>query len=386
MGLFLLSLALGYGLIILQYLYFWKKIPKQDYPPPSPLPSISLVLAFRNEAQHLRTAVLDLVQQNYPQSKLEILLIDDHSQDQSSSLISDLLTANPQLHLLQLPQGQQGKKAALTLGLQQAKNTWIVCTDADCRYPRNWLHRLMSQQAAQQSQVLVGMVSFEQQGDFLTAFQRLEGLGMMLLTGAGLQAQNQWLCNGANWAYQKALFEQIKGFEGLTHRASGDDVMLLQKMRQAKAKIHFVPDTQACVQTQATANYRAFWQQRLRWASKNTEGFWANWGNTWRSAWVFAFCLGLSLQTLALPWTYAQQSPFVLAAWALKAAADALLLYQAARFFEEIPLFKRYFWPSLPFHTAYIAALGCFSLFKKSYVWKNRHTQVLFCIFNLVLF
>ena len=55
---------------------------------------------------------------------------------------------------------------------------------------------------------------------------------MMGITGAGIQLRMMNMCNGANLAYEKSVFFEVEGFSGIDHLASGDDMMLMQKVAQ----------------------------------------------------------------------------------------------------------------------------------------------------------
>jgi len=77
------------------------------------------------------------------------------------------------------------------------------------------------------------------------------------------------ICNGANMAYRKEL---TNGAALHMQKASGDDVFLLQNAHnQAGGEIVFVKNREAMVTTNAPSSFQEFWNQRLRWASKNGE-------------------------------------------------------------------------------------------------------------------
>ena len=55
-----------------------------------PLPLVSVVIAFRNEADHLENCVLSLLEGDYPREKLEFILVDGDSEDDSVAVIEKL--------------------------------------------------------------------------------------------------------------------------------------------------------------------------------------------------------------------------------------------------------------------------------------------------------
>lgn len=95
-------------------------------------PLVSVVLAARNEEKALERCVLSLVQQTYRQ--LEIILINDRSDDATGKIMSKLEAAYPNvtvIEITELPERWMGKSHALYQGTKQAKGEWLLFTDAD---------------------------------------------------------------------------------------------------------------------------------------------------------------------------------------------------------------------------------------------------------------
>ena len=108
--------------------------------------------------------------------------------------------------------------------------------------------------------------------NLLERFQSLDFCGMMGITGAGIHKKYLLMGNGANLAYEKAVFEEVGGFEGIDHLASGDDILLMQKIAKVyPEQLVFVKNLEAVINTTAQPTWRAFIQQRVRWASKSAQ-------------------------------------------------------------------------------------------------------------------
>lgn len=104
-------------------------IPAQE----ADLPSVTIIIAARNEVHRIRPTLNALHRLVYP-GPLEILILDDHSTDGTADLIRDHLP--PRARCLAL--SGTGKRAALVEGLQVASGEIILLTDADCVPGIDW--------------------------------------------------------------------------------------------------------------------------------------------------------------------------------------------------------------------------------------------------------
>ena len=140
----LILVFLTYVIRILTYLIGWNRIIRLDYPETNPAgASASIVIPVRNEAQNIDLLLADLQGQSYPGDRFEIIVVDDHSTDQTKELVRSQAAGNPAIRLLELGEGEYGKKSAIRKGVSAARHEVIVSTDGDCRVPSGWLGRMM---------------------------------------------------------------------------------------------------------------------------------------------------------------------------------------------------------------------------------------------------
>ena len=121
-----------YCLLLLAFLFGWVRVRRQSMPPKGhAMPGFSVVVAVRNEADNIQNLVNDLALLAYPPEKFEVILVNDHSTDATDEKIRSMLVDFSSCRLLRLPEGNEGKKAALQLGIAAARFEIIVTTDAD---------------------------------------------------------------------------------------------------------------------------------------------------------------------------------------------------------------------------------------------------------------
>jgi cellulose synthase/poly-beta-1,6-N-acetylglucosamine synthase-like glycosyltransferase len=370
-GSLMLALGLGYVFINVQFVRWWKRIPVFEVDT-KPNTTISVVIAARNEEANIAICLDSILAQSYPSTLFDVFVVDDQSEDTTADIVKTYATQG--VHLRQigrhLSRSSSGKKMALSIGILDSNAELIVTTDADCIADKNWLIQIAAYYEATQAKAIAAPVIFFQEKNGLQKFQSLDFLGMMLLTGAGIHSQFIRMANGANLAYPRQVFLDVKGFEGIDHLASGDDMLLLHKIAARYPDgIHFLKSKAATVFTPALPDFRSFWQQRLRWATKNAT--YQEWKITAVLAWVFFTCWAILIGFLGLSWFWAQLGLLAVLLLGLKMAVDYYLLHQAAIFFERKDLL-RFFFPAQIMHVLYIAMIGLWANVQKQYVWKGR--------------
>lgn len=113
---------------------------------PTPAPKVSLIAAARNEERNLQQAVESLLRLDYP--NLELILVDDRSEDTTGAILDRLAAEHHQLrvlHIEELPPGWLGKNHALWVGSQQARGVLLLFTDADVVFSPEVLQHAVTQ-------------------------------------------------------------------------------------------------------------------------------------------------------------------------------------------------------------------------------------------------
>jgi glycosyltransferase involved in cell wall biosynthesis len=105
--------------------------------------SVTAIVPARNEEAVIAACVTSLASQ--PEIA-EILVVNDQSSDATASVVRSLMEKIPNLRLLEsgeLPVGWVGKNHALWVGVQEAKSSWLLFTDADAEHERNSVSRAL---------------------------------------------------------------------------------------------------------------------------------------------------------------------------------------------------------------------------------------------------
>ena len=372
-------LTIAYVFIILRYIEGWKALSDWQIPTNfQPQTKVTVLIPARNESGNIQKCVQSVFNQKLPKTLFEIIVIDDHSTDDTIAKIHQLQL--PNIKVLQLQdfithrnETQSYKKKALEIGIQQSTGDLIVTTDADCIAPTNWLSLIVSFYEKKQHKFIAAPVNFYDENTLLEKFQSLDFVGMMCVTGAGIRRQFMNMCNGANLAYEKAAFYEVNGFEGINHIASGDDILLMQKMaKRYPNQVGFLKNKNATIITKAMPNLSSFINQRVRWASKS--GSYTEFQIIAILALVFFFCVSIVFNFFLLPFFWTIIGWVLLFQIIIKSIIDFFFLNMMCNFFERKDLMKT-FLSSQVLHILYIAVIGFLGNVKKEYQWKGRKVK-----------
>lgn len=145
-----------------------KRLATLSTPSPAVWPRVSVVLAARNEAATIGAAVPTILALDYPD--LEIIAVNDRSEDDTGAQLDRLAAANPRLqveHVRALPDGWIGKNHALHLGAARATGDWILFTDADIHFQPEVLQRAVAHARAQSLDHLAAVPQLSEHGHWL---------------------------------------------------------------------------------------------------------------------------------------------------------------------------------------------------------------------------
>ncbi len=271
MTVFFLFIFGFYFLLMLVLLYGWEKamVNRVFEGRHKITGKITVIIPFRNEEDNLENSIDDLVNQSYSSALYEVVFVDDHSTDRSSDRVALKIASLPNFKLISLPAENEGKKKAITLGIEKSIGDIIVTTDADCRLPMDWLASIADQFQNDGIKMTFGGVKIEEESSFFSKLQAIEFSSLIGSGAATLYLGYPSMCNGANLAFLKAAFIEVNGYEGNFSISSGDDEFLMRKINaKFPGSISFLNKAESIVTTKAQKSLKAFLYQRLRWAGK----------------------------------------------------------------------------------------------------------------------
>ncbi len=329
---------------------------------------ISVVVPYRNEQANLKALLESLLAQAYPVEKFEIILVNDHSTDDSAKIAAEFAARLSNIKNLSLPEGVTGKKRALAEGISSASHEIIVTTDADCVHNPEWLSSIANNFQSTECIMAIGAVRIDPSAGLFAKIQALEFASLIGTTVSTLFYQQPTMCNGANLAFRKKDFLEVGGYDDNYEIASGDDEFLMRKIHaQYPAGIIFMSSKESVVTTKPSPSLKSFMSQRIRWAGKWS--FNSSIGTRLLAVFVFVFQMSYVLLPIAAVcnWVLPERALFLLV---VKFVLEFLLLYPIT-FFLQI----RWRWISFlilqvvyPFYVIWVALQAQ----RQAVSWKDR--------------
>ncbi len=341
-------------------------------------PSIffSIIIPARNEENNIGSCLQSIINQNYPKKLFEIIVIDDHSTDNTSLIISQFQAKNSNIKLINLQYELEGKqlnaykKKSIEMAVEKASGTWIITTDADCILKPNWLLLFDEYIIKNNSFLVAAPVVFTKDKSIVSNFQYIDFMALQAATAATVSIGLHSMCNGANLAYNKKVFKEVGGFKGIDNIASGDDMLLMNKIKSKYPKqIGYLFSRDAIATTKPMPDWSSFLNQRIRWASK---------ADKYEDKSLLPVLLGVYLFNLLLFTMFfaglfnIKLLIFWLAFMALKTIIEWRYMKVTATFFGKVSIMQ--FAALQPLHVTYMVVAGWLGKFG-NYKWKGRSVK-----------
>lgn len=362
-----LVLLFIYSLLIDYYRKAWNNIPTFDTEPVTDV-KVSVLIAVRNEEHNLPALLQNLSSQHYPSALFEVVIIDDHSTDNTWKILDEVSGYNFQLIKLQLPEHTSSKKKAIELGVKAASGDLIIATDADCRMGNGWLSAHASFYKQTGAKFIAAPVVMHAPQTLLGIFQSLDFLTLQTITGASVFKRFHTMCNGANLSFERKVFFEVDGYDGIDDIPSGDDMLLMHKIYlRYPDRVHYLKHPVAIVSTTPQPSWKSFLNQRIRWSSKAVH---YNDKRIFRVL-MLIYVLNLCFFSLAIASIInVHWLPFLLLFLLSKILIEFSFVNAGAIFFSQQRLMN--WFPLIqPIHILYVLVAGWLGRFG-SYEWKSR--------------
>ncbi|MGO0881135.1 glycosyltransferase [Clostridioides difficile] len=265
-SLLLINIVLAMGGYIFYFKNFDKKIKKIDK-----YPMVSILVPAHNEAKVIGRTVESLLLLNYPKDKMELIVINDNSSDNSREILDSIKSKYKNYNFTIIntdsTTGGKGKSNALNIGYKISKGEFIAVYDADNTPDRDALRYLIQTIVIDDElgAVIGKFRTRNKSKNLLTKFINIETLSFQWMSQAGRwQLFNLCTIPGTNFILRKSIIEEIGGWDS---KAIAEDTEISFRIYKLGYKIKLVP--QSITWEQEPETIKVWIKQRTRWAKGN---------------------------------------------------------------------------------------------------------------------
>lgn len=257
-------------LAISGYIYYLKNLDFKDEKLKE-YPFVSILVPAHNEGKVIQKTVESLLLLDYPIDKMELIVINDNSSDNSKDILESIKNRYEKYNFTIINTdnitGGKGKSNALNIGYQEAKGDYIAIYDAD-NTPQKTALRYLIQTIVKDDRLGAVIGKFRTRNkhkNILTKFINIETLSFQWIAQAG-RRQLLGLCTipGTNFVLRKTTIESLGGWDT---KAIAEDTEISFRIYKMGQRITYVP--QSVTWEQEPETVKVWIKQRTRWAKGN---------------------------------------------------------------------------------------------------------------------
>lgn len=253
------------------YIYYIKLSKMKNYNKIQHYPTVSIVVPAHNEEKVIRRTVKSLLSFNYPIDKMELIVINDNSNDGTGRVLKNIkqIYKNFNFKIITTDSitGGKGKSNALNIGFKNSKGEYIAVYDADNTPNKNALIYLIKRiyKDERLGAVIGKFRTRNKNKNLLTRFINIETLSFQWMAQAGRwQLLNLCTIPGTNFIIRRNIIKDLNGWD---INAIAEDTEISFRLYKMGYKIAFMP--LAVTYEQEPETLKVWFRQRTRWAKGN---------------------------------------------------------------------------------------------------------------------
>jgi cellulose synthase/poly-beta-1,6-N-acetylglucosamine synthase-like glycosyltransferase len=183
------------------------------------LPSASVIVAARNERENILNCLISLHNLEYPEGKLEIIIVDDDSTDDTYEIIADFIKDKNRFKLIKPTKqiaAKPGKANALANGIEISGGEIIMTTDADCVVSPTWAITLASYYKGDVA--FVGGFTTQNSDSLFNGMQAVDFVYLLTVAAGTINLGQPVSCIGNNMSFTRKAYDEIGGYASTRFR------------------------------------------------------------------------------------------------------------------------------------------------------------------------
>ena len=326
------------------------------------LPAATVIVAARDEEDNILRCLKSLDNIVYDENKLEIILVDDKSSDNTGKIIDEFIFNKTKFKKIVTKKEigiLKGKTNALANAIDIAKGAIILTTDADCEVHPMWVKTMTSYY--QENIGAVNGFTTQLAYNGFSGMQAIDFLYLLTVASGAINLNKPVSCIGNNMSYRKSAYKETGGYEKLPFSVTEDFNLLLSIHKLNKYKIIFPLEKEALITSIPCKNLKNLYHQKKRWGLGGFEV-------PLRGKFIMATAFAANLCILLTPLFFTAGCLYLTV---FKLAIDYFVLYFVHK---QLGITKnlRYYLNFEIYYILYVLVLPCILTLNRKVTWKGR--------------
>jgi|SRR3989344_4090307 len=237
-----------------------RKFFNEQKPTLKSTPTVSIIVPAYNEEKGIIDTLRSIISIDYPKDKLDIIVVNDGSKDNTEVLVKQFITEYPYVKLLS--HVNQGKAASLNRALEKATGEFFVCLDADSTVDPSALKNMIAlyQKDPNDLAIITPVLKVKSPKNMLQRVQWLEYLVMSFISRLASHIDALYVAPGPFSLYKTSIIRNLGGFD---EKCITEDQEIAYRVQLNQMKLKQC--STAIVHTTAPKTFKTFTRQRRRW-------------------------------------------------------------------------------------------------------------------------
>lgn len=261
--------------LIIQSVYLWilGRLKRSSVTDTEEFPTVSILVAARNEADNILDCLRSLDMLEYPEDKIEILIGNDQSTDYTQMQVENFIRNKPKFRLINLSGNEhpttKGKARVLATLAHAAKGEYFLITDADITVGRNWAKAMVSTMINENAEMVGGTTNIHA-NKLLEKYQQVDWLYFMGIIHSFAAIGRNLTVVGNNMGLRARSYFSIGGYENIPFSIT-EDYALFKAFEERGFKVTQRLNNDTMVYSKPIEDIKGILKQRKRWLT----GGWA---------------------------------------------------------------------------------------------------------------
>lgn len=238
-------------------------------------PTISVIIPAYNESMTILKTISSIVENGYPQNKLEIIVIDDGSTDPTAKIVQEYKDNHNTVNIIIVSKPNSGKANALNTGIRDyARGDLVMCLDADSFLTKEALKKAAVHFLDPNVYALASNVKIKEGKGLLNLLQRFEYTVCYQMKRGQTIYNIEYIIGGIGSTFRKNFLTLINYYDNNTVTEDIDLTMKMLQYGNKAIKVIYAADVVAY--TQSVLSISELIRQRFRWKWGRYQTFWKN--------------------------------------------------------------------------------------------------------------